>query len=94
MKKLILLALIAAAVSSTSCRKERTCECVTTETTVATGMGAGTETEISSYKETIAKQRKKEFIIKTDCISTRDVRTNSNPARTEVITTETKCELK
>ncbi len=94
MKKTLLLAVIAVAVSSASCRKERTCECVTTETTVTTGMGAGTETEISSDKSTMDKQRKREFITKTDCISTRETNTYNYGVSTDVVTTERKCELK
>lgn len=94
MKKVILLAVIAVAASSTACRKQRTCDCVTTRTTVTTGMGAGTETDISSYKVTMDKQRKRDFKTKTDCISTREVNTYNYNLSTDVVTTETKCELK
>ncbi len=94
MKKILFLALIAVAVSSASCRKQRTCECVTTETTVTSGIGGGTDTEISSYKQTMDKQRKREFRTKTDCFSTREMHTYSFGPNVDVVTTERKCELK
>jgi hypothetical protein len=94
MKKILFLAVITAAVSSASCRKQRTCECVTTETTVSTGVGGGTDTEISSYKQTMDKQRRREFITKTNCFSTRETNTYNFGPNTDVVTTENKCELK
>lgn len=94
MKKTVVLALLAGVLAITACRKKRTCECVITETTVTTGMGAGTETEIASEKITIEKQRKKEFITKTDCISTKETNTYNYGPSAEVVSTERKCELK
>lgn len=98
MKKNIVVGVIAVAVLSTSCRKERTCECKTTETTVRTGSGAVTDIEMSSYKLTMSKQKKKEFKLMSNCVSSKEQHTNSggsgSGAYTEVITTETKCDLK
>jgi len=94
MKKTLILAVIAAAVVSASCRKQRTCECVTTETTLRSGIGGGTDVEISSYKHTMDKQRKREFKTKTECFSTREMNTYTFGPNAEVVTTERKCELK
>ncbi len=98
MKKILPAVVITVAVFATSCRKERTCECKTTQTTVRTGFDAHTETESSSYKITMAKQRKRDFKLMSDCVSTRDTHTeyggSGNSAHTDVITTETTCDLK
>jgi hypothetical protein len=104
MKKMILLAVVAAAITTTGCRKERTCECKTTETVVTTGYGEGTLTYNYSSSTTKAKQKKKEF--KTSVIVNNNVGCHSNKvintyhggsgifAYTDVTTTETTCELK
>jgi hypothetical protein len=98
MKKTILLAVIALGISATSCRKERTCECKTTETEVISGFGAQTNITNSSYKTTKAKQKKKEFKWSQQCFSTSTVSNDSggsgNFAWTSVTTSETTCDLK
>lgn len=98
MKKIILSGIIAAAVITTSCRKERTCDCRTTETTVRTGFGPVTEVATSEYKVTMEKQKKGEFKLTTNCVSSTETRTESygsgNNGYTDFITTETTCDLK
>ena len=42
------MAVVVAAAAFASCRKERTCECKTTKTTVTSGFGAGTDVAIEA----------------------------------------------
>lgn len=94
MKKIIPITFITLALVSVSCRKERTCECTSTETTVTSGLTPGTETNVYSYKVSMEKQKKKEFKWMTDCVSTKEQHTNNYGPNTDVVTTERKCELK
>ncbi len=98
MKKTLLLAVIALSLGATSCRKERTCECKTTETEVISGYGAQTNITNSSYKVTMAKQKKKQFKWSQNCFSTSSVANDSGGsgsfAWTSVTTTDRNCELK
>jgi hypothetical protein len=98
MKKSIILAVAALAITATSCRKQRTCECKTTETEVRSGFGAQTNIYNSTMKTTKEKQKKKEFKYSTDCFSTtfteQDSGGNGTGAWTSVTTVETTCELK
>jgi len=66
MKKMIFLAIVAAAVAMTSCRKERTCSCTTTETSTS---GNFSYSYTSTDKITVEKQRKKFFKARYDCYS-------------------------
>jgi hypothetical protein len=71
MKKNILLIIAVASITIVSCRKERTCECTTTNTDVRTGNNPGTTVSTSSTKLTKAKQKKNEFKYASDCFSTK-----------------------
>jgi hypothetical protein len=66
MKKMIFLAIVTAAVTMVSCRKERSCSCTTTETNT---YGNFTNTSTSTDKITVEKQRKKFFKAHYDCYS-------------------------
>ena len=98
MKKLVLIGVIAVAVISTSCRKERTCDCKTTETTVRTGYEAGTYIETSQYKVTMSKQKRDDFKLSTNCVSRMETHTENggsgSKTYTDFVTNETDCELK
>jgi len=98
MKKIILLAIIAFGITITSCRKERTCECKTTETEVRTGFGAKTTIDNSSSKYTAEKQKATEFKYRTNCFSestTYNTSGGNGPTAWSAVTTrETSCELK
>jgi hypothetical protein len=97
MKKIFILALVAAA-ATTACRKERTCECTTKTTTVTTGYGAGQTEYVTSNKVTKAKQKKKDFRLSENCYSYKTTDTYSGGggafAYTDVTTTEETCEVK
>jgi hypothetical protein len=98
MKKLLIIFTIVASFMGTSCRKERSCECKKTETTVTTGYGAGTVVHNSSTTITKEKQKKSEFRLATNCHSSKDSKTNTGGEGTfeytDVITTEDNCVLK
>lgn len=97
MRKIILPAILISLLSA-ACRKERTCECKTTETEVRSGFGAQTSVETSSYTVKKEKQRKKAFKYREDCFSNsysynRDGG-NGSTSWSSVTTVETTCELK
>jgi hypothetical protein len=98
MKKILIIFTVVGSVICISCRKERTCECKTTETTVTTGYGAGTVVQNSSTTITKDKQKKNEFKLATNCHSSKNTKTNTGGIGTfeytDVITTEENCELK
>lgn len=83
---------------SASCRKERTCECNTTETEVISGFGAQVNINNSSSSYSKKKQRRKEFKWSSDCFGSTNTSYNSGGngpgAWTSVTTTERACELK
>lgn len=96
MKNTILfLAIIALCISITSCRKERTCECKTTTTSVVSGPapGAGTFVTNTDYKVTKAKQRKRDFLLSTDCFSESYVTYDTEGANSSTNTVDRKCDL-
>jgi hypothetical protein len=80
MKKIILFAIVAAAVTMASCRKERTCNCTTTSTYP---VGNTTYTSTSSVKITTEKQRKKFFKAHNDCYSTTTTSIEGGGTRTD-----------
>ena len=98
MKKIILLATVALSITAVSCRKERTCECLTTRTEARTGFGAETTVENSSTKFTKEKQKKKEFKYSTSCFSDSYSYNrsggNGGTSWSSVVTIEEKCEIK
>lgn len=98
MKLYILLTAVTLSVLTSSCRKERTCDCKTVSTEVRTGFGAQTTIDNSSSKTTMAKQKKKEFIYSQDCFSQtygyNDAGGNGVNAWSSVTTVQTTCELK
>ncbi|PBQ31745.1 hypothetical protein CNR22_08165 [Sphingobacteriaceae bacterium] len=98
MKTNLILALSILAIASTSCRKERTCECKTTSTEVITGFGAQTNTYTSSDKVVMEKQKKSQFKYSNQCFSTRttdnDSGGNGATAWSSQTTNETICEVK
>lgn len=76
MKKIILLAVVAASVTIVSCRKERTCSCTWTNTTTPT-TGAST-TSTGTYKVTMDKQKSKDFRLTQGCYDTKSTQTFTN----------------
>lgn len=93
MKNILFLAVIALCISITSCRKERTCECKTTTTTVVSGPDAGTYVTNTSYKVTKSKQKRKDFRLSSDCFSESFVEYDNDGPNTSTSTTERNCEL-
>lgn len=95
MKNTLFIAAIALLCTGiSSCRKERTCECKTITTTVVQGPGAGTYVTTSSYKDTKAKQKSKDFRLNSNCISESYMEYDNNGPTTSQSTIEKKCELK
>lgn len=98
MKKQILFITAIIALSATSCRKERTCECKTTSTDTVTGFGAGTNQSTTSSKLTEAGQKKNTFKHTSGCFSNKGTNTSYGgvgiASYTVVSSYETTCELK
>lgn len=98
MKKIIIVAIAAIGLMGASCRKERTCECKTTETEVRIGFGEKTTVDNTSYKVTKAKQKKNAFKYSQSCFSETsqysDSGGNGTSAWSSTTTSETTCELK
>lgn len=96
MKKITLLAVAFVAITFASCKKDRTCSCTQTSTTVTTGYGAGTDVNSGAY--TVVVQKGSKTAGKVNCLSTKTTDTNSGGsgsfAYTDVTTTETTCTLK
>jgi hypothetical protein len=96
MKKITLLAIAFVAISSASCKKDRTCSCTTKTTTVTTGFGAGTSSSSQTYDVTIQKASK--GTAKVNCISTKSTEVNTYGSGsfkyTDTDTNETTCTLK
>ncbi len=92
MKKIILIAIVAVAVT-VACRKERTCDCTITNTAVSS---AGTATTSKTVKTTIDKQKKKEFREINQCYDYTAVQTKSVGTATNMVTytDDYKCEVK
>jgi len=95
MKNIILIGAVILSITATSCRKERTCECKTTETEVrSTG---ATFVDNSSTKTTKEKQNKKVFKNQESCYSQSYTytgsRNNGPGVYTYVTTVETSCEI-
>lgn len=99
MKKILLFAVVAVAVTSTSCRKDLTCTC-TYEQTDATTVGSTTTTQASSGKTTSSytSVKKKNVNLYDNCENRTEVYTtksgSGNSAYTNVETTVYTCELK
>ena len=94
MRKIILLAVVAVAVTGASCRKERTCECSTTTTTVTTiGSNSTTTTSTSSGKVT-ATLKKSYFRNASECFGTKNTETTNFTGGSSVTTYDSTCELK
>lgn len=98
MKKAILLAVVAVAVTSASCRKERTCTCEWTSTNVSTVSGNSTTTT-STGKETYKLDaiKKRDAIVWAECTDHTDKSTSTNTfggiTVTSENTTENTCTL-
>lgn len=98
MKKIILLAVITVSVTSAACRKQRTCDCKTTTTSVRTGNNPKITTGVTSEKTTTEKQKKKDFKLLSDCFSKKGTDSYSGGSGSSAFnvdeTYETICELK
>ena len=96
MKKILILAVATVSFATVSCKKERTCECTSTSTTVTTpSVGpVTTSSDAESYKNTAEKQSKKYFRMDQQCYSTSSTKTTTGNNRVDVETTETSCTLK
>lgn len=98
MKKSIILAVMALGISAVSCRKERSCECKTTETEVRIGFGEQTTVSNYSSKVTKAKQKKNRFKYTESCYSENYSYNSSGgsgpSAWSSVTTVDSSCELK
>jgi hypothetical protein len=96
MKKILILAVATVSFASVSCKKERTCECTSTSTTVNTpSVGPVTTTSnADSYKNTTEKQSKKYFRMDQQCYSTSQTQTTTGNNVVRVETTETTCTIK
>jgi len=98
MKKTILFAVVAVAVMSASCRKERSCTCDWTNTNVSTSP-AGSTTTTSTGKETtkMDKIKKRDARVWGDCLDHTTKSTNTNTfggiTYTSDNTTEYTCKL-
>jgi hypothetical protein len=96
MNKLILLSAIAISVITASCKKERTCECTNTKTTV-TNFNNGistTDTDITTSKVTSEKQTKKYFRTHQQCYSYTNNLTHVGNGYTAETTDNHDCTLK
>ncbi|MDO9000731.1 MAG: hypothetical protein Q7W45_13265 [Bacteroidota bacterium] len=95
MKKIIILALFAFVVINSSCRKTRTCECVTKYTTqFTTGNSTNTTSGSSFYKITKDKQKKGDFRKMQNCYGTKSTNTTTSGNATTVTMSETSCQVK
>ena len=95
MKKIILLVTVAVAVAGTSCRKTRTCECSTVNTTVTTfGSTSSTTTTTEKNTHTMDNQKKAYFKTTSACYNTKSVRSSTFTGGSSVTTDETSCTLK
>ena len=83
MKKIILSTLVLAVLATTSCRKDRTCTCDTTNT-------IGSVSSTSKDVTTVSKQTKRIARVQTGCVNSLETSTNNNVTATY----ERKCELK
>lgn len=96
MKKITLLAIVIAATSFASCKKDRTCSCTMNVNTVRTGYGASTDNFSFVYTKTIQKSSKGDA--RANCLSTKytDVTSGGSGsfAYTDTETTEETCSLK
>jgi len=92
MKNIIILAVAVIGITTASCRKERTCECKTTQTRV-TSQVAGPQTTVTTYsdKVTTEKQHKKQFVRDNSCYS-RQYTDISNDGKTQT-TYDVSCDL-
>jgi hypothetical protein len=98
MKKIILLAVVAVAVTSASCRKERTCTCSWTNTSTTTFGGASTtSSSTGSDKWTFNELKKRDARVWAECTDHTDTYNYSggsgSSAYTTVSVTENTCEL-
>jgi len=98
MKKTIIFAVVAVAVMSASCRKERSCTCEWTNTNVSTSP-AGSTTTTSTGKNTtkMTKIKKRDARVWGSCLDHTDKSSNSSTfggvTYTSENTTENKCTL-
>lgn len=96
MNKIILLSAIVISIAAISCKKERSCECTYTNTTVTTFNSGGTftNTDVSTSKVTAEKQTKKFFRTHNACYSYTSKNTQIESNYTDVTTNEANCTLK
>lgn len=95
MKKTILFSVIALALVTVSCKKERTCECSVTETKVTTaGSFSSTSADSWTTKTTAEKQTKKYFRMDQACYNTTNTDTKTSGNQTTVTTTNASCTIK
>lgn len=95
MKKILLLAVAVVAISTVSCKKERTCDCKTTTTDVTTfSGGSSTSSSSSTDKQTAEKMSKKFFKRATSCYGNTTETTSTGTGYTTVSTDVTTCDLK
>ncbi len=96
MKKPILLAVAIIAISTVSCKKERTCSCTYSKTTVTSYTGGGSDTDVTngSTESTTEKSTKKNFRKNNGCYSTTTKSTDSGTGWTSATTREETCTVK
>lgn len=97
MKNIILFS-VAVIALATSCKKERSCECVIKSTTVQTHKTSGvviTSTNDDTTTDTFEKISKKDLRRNKGCVSsTRKSSNTSNPTYTYDYTTDETCTIK
>lgn len=95
MKKILILAVAIVAISTVSCKKERTCDCKTTTTTVVTFTGGSASGSSSSTDKVTAEKMSKKFFKRANsCYDNTTETTETEPGSTTVTTDVTTCELK
>lgn len=95
MKKIILSAFVIVSFMVTSCRKERSCECTVTTTTVhSTGSISTSNTDVYTSHVTKEKETKKYFRITQQCYSTTSTDTRLQGNTTTTTTEDASCTLK
>ncbi len=95
MKKIIFSSFITIAFISASCRKERSCECTVTTTTVhSTGSVSVSNTDVYTTHVTKEKERKRYFRITQQCYSTTSTDTKLQGNSSTTTTEDAVCSLK
>ncbi len=95
MKKTSLFIVAVAALFAASCKKERSCDCTVTSTTVfSSGSFSSTTSGTGSSKDTKAKDTKKNFRRDNNCYDFKNVTVTTSNGATTTDTDEYKCTIK